>query len=175
VSGQEPIELPALSAQRRGPSAAVCAGGHVFAWFVDAGATPSYCVKCGDPILVACPACNGTFPADGEMLQWVPYHPYCLQCGKPYPWVAGEISRAKRTLAEQAENETWSDSIKARADVFVDDIAADRATASGVVAALDWLTRHGGESATETLLETIDRLAGATLKQALRPRFPGRF
>lgn len=175
MSGEEPIELPALSAQRRGPSAAVCASGHVFSWLVDAGAAASYCAKCGDPILVACPACNGTLPPDGEMLAWVPYHANCGYCGKAYPWKADEIARAKRTLAEQAEVENWSDAVKARADALVDDIAADRTAASGVVAALSWLARGGAENATPTFLDAIERLASATLKQALRANFPGRF
>ncbi len=175
MGGKEPIELPALSAQQRGPTAAVCASGHVFSWFVDAADAPKYCAKCGAPILVACPACNGTLPGDGEMLQWVPYHANCTYCGQAYPWKADEIARAKRTLAEQAEIETWSDAVKARADELVDDIAADRTAASGVDAALKWLGRRGGESAIATILDTIERLGSATLKQALRSHFPGLF
>ncbi len=173
--GKEPIELPALSAQRRGPSAAVCASGHVLAWEIEAAAAAEFCAKCGDPILVACPACNTPLPADGEMLQWVPYHANCAFCGKAYPWKAGEIARAKRALAEQAEIENWNAAVKARADELVDDIAADRAAASGVVAAVRWLELRGAESATATILDTVERLAGATLKQALRPNFPGLF
>lgn len=175
MSGKEPIELPGLSAQRRGPGAAVCASGHVFSWLIDAAVAPQYCTKCGDPILVACSACNSTLPGDGEMLQWVPYHGNCTYCGKAYPWKAADIARAKRALAEQGEVETWSDAVKARADELVDDIAADRTTASGVVAALNWLERRGAESATATILDTIERLASADLKQALRANFPGRF
>jgi len=175
MSGGEPIELPALAAERRGPSAAVCTNGHVFAWLIDAVLAPKFCAKCGDPILVACPACNGVLPADGEMLQWVPYHENCWQCGKAYPWKAANLARAKRTLAEQAEVEHWSDAVKARADELVDDIAADRSAASAVVAAVKWLELHGAESATPTILDAIERLASTTLKTALRPSFPGSF
>jgi len=173
--GDKPIELPALAAHRSGPSAAVCASGHVFAWFIDAVLAPKYCAKCGDPILVACPECSAVLPGDGEMLQWVPYHSNCWQCGKAYPWRAADIARAKRTLAEQAEVEHWSDAVKARADELVDDIAADRPAASGVVAAIKWLELHGAENATPTILDTIERLASTTLKTALRPSFPGLF
>ncbi len=98
-----------------------------------------------------------------------------MSCGRAYPWKAAEIARAKRTLAEQGETENWSDAIKARADELVDDIAADRATASGVAAALEWLALRGGEDATATILDAVERLASATLKQALRPTFPGLF
>jgi hypothetical protein len=175
VFGDEPIELPALSAQRKGPTAAVCASGHVFAWLIDAVLAPKHCAKCGDPILVACPECRAPLPADGEMLQWVPYHTNCWQCGSAYPWKAADIARAKRTLAEQAEVEQWSDAVKTRADELVDDIAADRATASGVVAAVKWLEKHGAESATPAILDAIERLADTTLKQALRSNFPGAF
>jgi hypothetical protein len=175
MSGKEPIELPALFAERRGPSAAVCASGHVLSWLVEAGAAAKYCAKCGDPILVACPTCNATLPADGEMLQWVPYHANCQSCGQAYPWKASEIARVRRTLAEQAESEHWSDAVRARAEELVDDVAADRAAASGVVTALKWLALRGGEGATATILETIERLASPTLKQALRPSFPGLF
>ena len=175
MSGEEPIELPALAAERSGPSAAVCTNGHVFAWLIYAVLAPKHCAKCGDPVLVACPACNAALPADGEMLQWVPYHENCWQCGNPYPWKSANIARAKRTLAEQAEVEQWSAAVEARADELVDDIAADRTAASGVLAALEWLAQHGAENATPTILDTIERLASTTLKTALRARFPGNF
>jgi len=175
MSGEEPIELPALSAHRRGPSAAVCASGHVFAWSLDPEFGVKYCPKCGDPILTACPTCERVLPADAEMLQWVPYYQNCLWCGKPYPWKAAAIERAKRTLSEQAQVEHWNDAVRSRADELVDDIAADRAVASGVVAALSWLGEHGAQSATETILDTLEPLASAALKQALRPTYPGLF
>ena len=153
----------------------MCTNGHVFAWLIDAVLAPKYCSKCGDPVLVACPVCNAVLPADGEMLQWVPYHENCWQCGKAYPWKAANIARAKRTLAEQAQVEQWSEAAKARADELVDDIAADRTAASGVLAALDWLAQDGAESATPTILHAIERLATTALKTALRARFPGSF
>jgi len=175
MSEKELIELPALAAERRGQSAAVCTSGHVFAWLIDAFLAPKHCMKCGDPIIVACPACNGTLPPDGEMLQWVPYHENCWQCGNAYPWKAANIARAKLTLAELAEVEHWSDAVKARAGELVDDIAADRAAASGVVAALPWLAQHGAESAEPAILDAVDRLGSTALKTALRPSFPGSF
>ena len=109
------------------------------------------------------------------MLQWVPYYQNCLWCGKAYPWKAAAIERAKRTLAEQAQVEHWSDAVRSRADELVDDIAADRAVASGVVAALNWLEEHGAQSATATILDTLEPLASAALKQGLRPTYPGLF
>ncbi|MGH7838492.1 MAG: hypothetical protein ACREQC_11810, partial [Candidatus Binataceae bacterium] len=127
------------------------------------------------PILFACPACGAPLPADPEMLQWVPYHGNCPQCGSAYPWKAADIARAKRTLAERAEVEQWPVAVKARADALVDDIAGDRAAASGVVAGIQWLAQHGAESASGPILDAVERLAGATLKQALRPSFPGQF
>jgi hypothetical protein len=175
MSDDEPIELPGLSAHRRGPSAAVCASGHVFAWFVEGQIEARYCEKCGDPILFACPACGGPFPPDAEMLQWVPYYPNCMYCGKPYPWRAAEIRRAKRALAEQAETGNWDAAVKARADELVDDIVADRAAASSVAAGITWLERHAGERAAATILDAVDRLGSTALKQALRPSFPGVF
>ncbi len=175
MSGKDPIELPSLSALRVGPGAAVCASGHVLAWFIDVPVAAKHCAKCGDPILIACPACNAPLPGDGEMLQWVPYHDNCASCGKPYPWKADAIARAKRTLAEQAEVEDWSDAVKARANELVDDIAADRAAASSVVVALKWLEQNGGEGAPATILDAVERLGSATLKGSLRPNFPGLF
>ena len=173
--GDEPIELPGLSAQRRGPSAAVCASGHLFSWFVEGAIEPAYCLQCGDPILFACPACNAALPADGEMLQWVPYHGNCMYCGTAYPWKAAEIARAKRALAEQAEVEHWAPAVTSRAGELVDDIAANRATASGVAAAVKWLAQGGSDGAEATILDAVERLASADLKQALRPMFPGLF
>lgn len=175
MSADEPIELPALSALRAGPSAAVCAGGHLASWFIEPAAAPKYCVTCGAPVLTACPSCGSALPGDGEMLAWVPYHGNCAVCGKAYPWKADDVARAKRTLAEQAESESWSADVTARATELVDEIAADRATASGVRAALQWLDGRGAGTARETIVDTIDRLASATLKQAVRADFPGRF
>jgi len=175
MGGDEPIELPGLSAQRRGPSAAVCASGHVLAWFVEGPIEERYCPKCGDPILFACEACGGAFPADAEMLQWVPYHANCTYCGKPYPWRAAEFARIERSLAEYADVEQWSEAVRARADELVADIAADRTGAPPVVAGVKWLEQHGSERASAVILDAIERLGSATLKQALRPSFPGIF
>lgn len=175
MAGDEPIELPGLSAERRGPSAAVCASGHLFAWLVEGPIDAACCLQCGDPILFACPACHRALPADGEMLQWVPYHGNCMYCGAAYPWKAAEIARAKRALAEQADTKHWSAAKTVRADELVDDIAANRATASGVAAAVKWLAHEDGDVAEATVLDTVARLANADLKQALRPLFPGLF
>jgi hypothetical protein len=175
MSADEPIELPGLSAQRRGPSAAVCASGHLFSWFVEGPVEPAYCLQCGDPILFACPICKAALPPDGEMLRWVPYHGNCMYCGTAYPWKAAEIARAKRALAEQADVAQWEPAVRSRADELVDDIAANRASAFGVAAAVTWLARSGGATAETTILDTVERLASAELKQALRPLFPGHF
>jgi hypothetical protein len=175
VPDEDPIVLPHLAAHRRGASAAVCASGHVLAWHVEPDVEVGFCPKCGDRILLECPACHAALPPDPSMLQWVPYHSNCASCGKAYPWIAAEISRAKRTLAEQAEVEHWDEGLRARAEELVDDIAADRVTASGVVAALRWLAQRGATSAETAILEEVDKLASATLKQGLRPTFPGLF
>ncbi len=171
----EPIELPALAAERHGPCAAVCTNGHVYAWFTEAPLVPKHCAKCGADVIVACPGCRAPLPADGEMLKWVPYHPYCFQCGNPYPWRAAEMSRIKRTLSEQAEVERWTDAVKTRAHELVEDIAAERAAASGVNSALQWLAEHGAEHAQQTILDAIDRLGDMQLKQSLRSHYPGVF
>jgi hypothetical protein len=171
----DPIELPALSAERSGPCAAVCVNGHVFAWLTEAILAPKHCAKCGDPIIVACPECKAVLPGDGEMLAWVPYHAYCWQCGRAYPWRANDIARAKRALSEQAEVERWGDEVTARATELVDDIAADRTAASGVNATIQWLSSHGAENAVPTILDAIDRLADMKIKQALRSNYPGMF
>lgn len=65
--------------------------------------------------------------------------------------------------------------MKARADELVDDIAADRASASGVVTALAWLARHGAENTAAPIFDAVERVASLTLKQALRANSPGRF
>ena len=154
----------------------MCAKGHVLAWFVEADfVLPEYCAKCGDRVLVACPACGAGFPPDGEMLQWVPYHGNCASCGAPYPWKADDIARAKRALAEQAETEKWPPALAARAGELVDEIASDRATGSAVAAGIGWLVAQGAEGASAALLDAVERLGSASLKQALRPTFPGLF
>lgn len=109
------------------------------------------------------------------MLKWVPYHTNCIACGKPYPWIAADIARAERTLAERAEVENWNEAGKARASELVDDIVADRATPSEILAGLKWLAQHDCESAEPTILEAIDRLGSVAIKQALRSSFPGQF
>ena len=171
----DPIVLPGLAAGRSGPTAAVCASGHLLSWIIDPTIEIAHCPKCGDRILRACPSCRAPMPSDPEMLQWVPYHSYCQACGKPYPWIASEVARAKRTLAESAEVERWSNDVKARGDALVDDIAAGRASASEIVAALRWLAQRGAEAATPPVLDAVDRLGSVELKTALRPSFPGQF
>jgi hypothetical protein len=174
MAGDEPIELPSLSALRRGPSAAVCSGGHLVSWFIEPSAVAAYCAKCGAPVLVACPSCGKVLPGDPEMLEWVPYHGNCPECGKAYPWKADDVARAKQTLADQADVEAWSDAMKARADQLVDEIAADRATASSVLAALDWLAARGAKTAPGTIVDAVDRFGSSSLRQTLRSEFPGR-
>ncbi len=171
----EPIELPSLSAERHGPCAAVCVNGHVYAWETEAPLAPNHCAKCGAGVIIACPRCRTPLPADGEMLKWVPYHAYCFHCGNAYPWRADDVARIKRTLSEQAEVERWSDAVKARANELVDDIAADRAAASGINSALKWLGEHGAETATPTILDALETLADMELKQSLRSNYPGAF
>jgi len=175
MSEEHPIVLPGLAAQRRGPSAAVCVNGHVYAWHVEPAEEVGYCAKCGATVLLACPACNAWMPADGEMLKWVPYHAYCGSCGKPYPWIDADITRAKRTLAERAGVEQWSADVVARAGQLLSDIVADRAAPSEVTATVSWLETHGAESAVPAILDAIERLGSTELKQALRPSFPGLF
>ncbi|MBV8600956.1 MAG: DUF2321 domain-containing protein [Candidatus Eremiobacteraeota bacterium] len=171
----EPIVLPGLAEERREPSAAVCASGHLLAWSLDPSFALDFCPKCGEPVLRSCPHCRAPLPPDPEMLQWVPYHSNCIACGKPYPWRAAEIARAKRTLAEHAEVEAWEAPLHARAAEILDDIVAERAAPSAIVAGLRWLAAHGAESATPAILDVVDRLGTAELKQALRPSFPGSF
>ena len=175
MSEQDPIVLPGLAAERRGPTAAVCTSGHVYAWLLEPETETGYCPKCGDAILVACPSCGEGLPPDPSMLQWVPYHAFCVGCGRPYPWTQTELSKAKRTFAERAEVDRWDDTVKSRAAELVDDIAGERATASAVVAAIAWLEQHGAEHATPAILDLIDKLGSANLKTALRPHFPGTF
>jgi hypothetical protein len=114
-------------------------------------------------------------PGDGEMLQWVPYHEHCSACGKAYPWKAGAIERTKRTLAEQAEAGKWNDAVAERARDLIDDIAADRASAVSVSAAIKWLEGRGCEGVTETILDAVAQIGSMPLKTALRPEFPGLF
>jgi hypothetical protein len=146
----------------------------VVSWFTEPSDVGRYCGKCGAAVILACPSCNAPLPGDPEMLQWVPYHGNCPECGKAYPWKADDVARAKRTLAEQAQVEAWSDVVKARADELVDDIAADRATASSVSAALNWLSANGAETARGTIVETIDRLGGESLRHLVRWESPDR-
>lgn len=171
---KDPIVLPSLAASR-GPTAAVCPEGHVFSWFLDPSEEIGFCRKCGGAILTTCPQCNAILPGDGEMLKWVPYHAYCGSCGKPYPWTASDINRAKRAIAEAAEAEGWSSEVKARADEIVDEIVADRATASSVRAGVEWLEHRGAQNATQAIVDALSRLGNPDLKTALRAYFPGVF
>lgn len=171
---KDPIVLPSLAASR-GPTAAVCAEGHVFSWFLDPSEEIGFCRKCGGAILTTCPACNAILPGDGEMLKWVPYHAYCGSCGNPYPWTASDINRAKRAIAEAAEAEGWSSEVITRAGELVDEIVADRATASSVRAGVQWLQHRGAQSATQAIVDTMSRLGNPDLKTALRADFPGAF
>ena len=170
---EEPIVLPWL--RSRGPSAAVCANGHVLAWFLEEGVDAGFCPKCGEKALRSCPECHAPLPPDPEMLKWVPYHGYCTSCGEPYPWIAADVARARRTIEQQAQVEKWTDEMRTRGLALVDAIVAERATPSELLATVKWLELSGSENATNAILDAVGLLGGADLKTALRPHFPGLF
>lgn len=109
------------------------------------------------------------------MLKWVPYHSYCGNCGKAYPWVAADIRRAERAIFEMSEAQSWNEATKTRAIELIHEIVGTTATPSSVVATVGWFEHHDAQSASAVILDAIDRLASAELKTALRAHFPGAF
>lgn len=153
------------------PRAAVCRGGHVQAWFVYAHAPAPHCMKCGEPVITECPnpECSTPLPADDNMGEWVTeYHQHCPACGKPYPWRADAIERARRSLEEAAEVEDWNVAVKDRALELVGEIAADKASGSSVATALRWIEQRGGKGAKSIILDVVKSIGTDALETALR-------
>src|SRR5438270_8453771 len=88
-------------------AAAICKRGHVFDQHVsragpqgqwqygfDTGYVPSFCPRCGAPVIVTCPACDAPIPGLPPNLTLLaepdPPEPFCPNCGNPYPWATRE-------------------------------------------------------------------------------------
>lgn len=102
------------------------------------------------------------------MADWVPYHNNCYACGKPYPWRADAIERAKRSLEEEAEVEGWNVAARDRALELVGEIASDKATGGTVATALKWLGQRGADGARSIIVDTVKSIGSDALKEALR-------
>jgi hypothetical protein len=151
------------------PHAAVCKGGHVVSWFIYTYEAAPYCVICGEPIITQCPNpdCGELLPPGDNVAGWVPYHNHCPSCGSAFPWRAAAIQQANRSIEELADVEDWNVATKDRALELVGEIAADKATGSGVLTTLRWLAQRGAEGAKSVIMQTVKSIGSDALKSYL--------
>jgi hypothetical protein len=169
----EEMDPFATKSARNDPIAAVCSQGHVLEWALCGQELGDFCSRCGGTILTSCADCKKPLPGDPCARRGIPYPPYCKYCGKPYPWQADTIARAKRTIEEQADVEEWDISIRERALELIDDISADKANASGVRTALRWIEQRGGGGAKSIIGDCIKSIGSDALKAGIKAHFPG--
>lgn len=139
-------------------------------WFLFTYESAPFCGKCGKPILTKCPnpECDKPLPAGENIGEWVPYYNHCPHCGQPFPWRADAIEVAKRALEEAAEVDDWNVATKERAMELVDDISADKATASSIETSLKWLAQRGAKGAKSIIIDAVRSIGSNLLAAALR-------
>src|ERR1039457_5517065 len=87
--------------------AQICKNGHVIAKFARRHPqfTQKFCARCGQPTLMACPACNasirGAFYSEyvfGAAHYDLPA--FCIDCGAAFPWTENKLGVARELAAE---------------------------------------------------------------------------
>lgn len=89
----------------------ICLNGHVIEDRIDTHPekASSYCPRCSEPTISACPNCEAPIRGDYEiegvcgMAEMEPAPNYCYKCGEPFPWTGKYLEAAKQMAAELEE------------------------------------------------------------------------
>jgi hypothetical protein len=90
-------------------AAQVCLNGHLVTTMTESHPEwmRKFCESCGEPTIVACPACNQSIPGFNRTSSAIGFHyeppAFCGDCGKPFPWTDRRLAAA-RELANEAEH-----------------------------------------------------------------------
>lgn len=118
--------------------AAVCRRGHVESSVANRRAEPlpEHCLRCGAPILTACPACQRPIRGSPANVVGIPYHPadFC-GCGNPFPWASDEAIRWHIENQLEADDlpEAERRDLQRQLDVLVDRDAEPKRRAAAVM------------------------------------------
>ena len=124
----------------------------------------TFCQKCGDPTLTACPSCETPirgFPRQVrrdtlESIVTVPS--YCHECGQPYPWTKKEIVQTFIEFGNLEEEE------KATIEQDVENIAKDGAEAELSAHRIKRIWEKGKAICYEPIMDFASRTAAHILK-----------
>jgi hypothetical protein len=79
-------------------TACICLNGHVVTDSVEKGFGTPHCSSCGEKTITSCPDCNTKIRGEYEEPSVVfigsgysPAPPYCVACGKAYPWTQRKL------------------------------------------------------------------------------------
>ena len=132
--------------------AQICINGHVVKSTLDAvdEAEGKYCRRCGMKTITKCQNCKK--PIQGEFYNPdvvvigidFPAPPFCIYCGKPFPWTESGL-RAAKEYAEEMMNLTPEE--KETLKKSIDDIVSDSGSEASNVPILINLATQGAKDA----------------------------
>lgn len=90
--------------------AAICLSGHTITPNVlHLEDLPTFCIHCGEKVIIACPSCNAPIHGAEKVSAWVSskiyyeFPHYCHNCGKAYPWIASAIESAEMLIDDEMQ------------------------------------------------------------------------
>lgn len=152
--------------------AQICINGHVVKSTLDAvdEAEGKYCRRCGMKTITKCQNCKK--PIQGEFYNPdvvvigidFPAPPFCIYCGKPFPWTESGL-RAAKEYAEEMMNLTPEE--KETLKKSIDDIVSDSAQTNVAVVRFKRVVSKGGSEASNVLNSILINLATQGAKDAI--------
>jgi hypothetical protein len=158
-------------------TALACEKGHVVSRHLEAlPSVPKFCDRCGSPTISKCPHCKarilGDEPSaktsgDGQPADSRPLASNCSGCGKPLPWHAVAIERAKRVAAMQADLHSFDPAVTKTLDEFVLAVAEDRATPEETATFSQWLRKKTGPEAVRSVGGVLKEISSSALAETI--------
>ena len=152
--------------------AQICTNGHVVKSTLESvgEAEGKYCERCGMQTITRCQNCKK--PIQGEFYNpdiavigvHFPAPPFCIYCGKPFPWTESGL-RAAKEYAEELTN--LSPEEKETLKKSIDDIVRDSARTNVAVIRFKRLVFKGGKEASDVLKSILINLATQGAKDAI--------
>lgn len=152
--------------------AQICINGHVVNSTLESAeqSEGKYCSSCGMKTITRCQNCkNGIqgefYNPDVAVIGFeFPAPPFCIHCGKPFPWTESGLSAAKE-YAEELMNLTPEE--KETLKKSIDDIVRDSARTNIAVVRFKRLVSKGGAEASNVLRSILVNLATQGAKDAI--------
>lgn len=152
--------------------AQICINGHVVSSTLESvkDAQGKYCERCGMQTITSCQKCKKSIQGmiDSPYVAIVgvdfPAPPFCIFCGKPFPWTESGL-RAAKEYAEEMINLTPEEKVTLKGSI--DDIVRDSAQTNVAVVRFKRLVSKGGTEASNVLKSILINLATQGAKDAI--------